>query len=359
MATIARMIGKDGKARFAARVRVAGYPEQHATFARQADAKAWAAQREAEMRAGRYRSDAIAREKTAGDLINRYLESVLPYKSSKARYLRQQQRQLIWWRYEIGDFLLVHVTPFLLAEKRDALAASGRKAGTVNRYLAALGHALNTAKKEWGWLHENPMEAVRQPKEPRGRVRFLQRDELEALLAACRRCTRKPLYELVALAVATGARKGELLRLRWADVDLARARAVVQESKNNERRALHLGSHAQALLADLQRRRHPRNDFVFAARRAGFMDIEREWRRAMALAGIKDFRFHDLRHTAASYLAMNGASLADIAEALGHKTLSMVKRYAHLSETHTASVIAEMNATLFNSPPTQQQEAES
>jgi integrase len=78
------------------------------------------------------------------------------------------------------------------------------------------------------------------------------------------------------------------------------------------------------------------------------MDIRTPFRTALKHAGITDFRFHDLRHSAASYLAMNGASLAEIAEVLGHKTLQMVKRYAHLSEAHTARVVAKMNEKIFN-----------
>jgi integrase len=77
------------------------------------------------------------------------------------------------------------------------------------------------------------------------------------------------------------------------------------------------------------------------------LDIRSAWQTARKYAGIPDFRFHDLRHSAASYLAMSGASLAEIAEVLGHKTLTMVKRYAHLSEAHTASVVARMNAAIF------------
>jgi integrase len=78
------------------------------------------------------------------------------------------------------------------------------------------------------------------------------------------------------------------------------------------------------------------------------MEIRKHWNRALREAGIEDFRFHDLRHTAASYLAMNGATLAEIADVLGHKTLQMVKRYAHLSDQHTASVVERMNQNIFD-----------
>jgi integrase len=79
------------------------------------------------------------------------------------------------------------------------------------------------------------------------------------------------------------------------------------------------------------------------------IDIRTPWETAIKRAKVSDFRFHDLRHSAASYLAMNGASLAEIAEILGHKTLQMVKRYSHLSESHTSKVVAAMNEKLFGS----------
>jgi integrase len=92
--------------------------------------------------------------------------------------------------------------------------------------------------------------------------------------------------------------------------------------------------------------------FVFPSRNGKKpFDIRRAWEAARKKADIPDFCFHDLRHSAASYLAMNGASLAEIAEILGHKTLSMVKRYAHLSEAYTAGVVARMNAKIFGQGP--------
>jgi len=93
----------------------------------------------------------------------------------------------------------------------------------------------------------------------------------------------------------------------------------------------------------------PRVDYIFPSVNGKNKpkNIETIWRKALKQAKVDNFRFHDLRHSAASYLAMNGASLAEIAEVLGHKTLAMVKRYAHLSEAHTASVVEKMNKKVF------------
>jgi hypothetical protein len=121
-------------------------------------------------------------------------------------------------------------------------------------------------------------------------------------------------------------------RLAWRDVDLSRGTAMLHHTKNNERRTLVLSGRALAVLCELSAVRRIGTDAVFAAP-DGVARFRRDaWEHALREANIPDFGFHDLRHTFASYLAMSGATLADLAEALGHKTLAMVKRYAHLTD---------------------------
>ena len=229
----------------------------------------------------------------------------------------------------------------LLASCRDELAAS-RSPATVNRYIAALSHVFTIAMKEWEWLDASPIQRLRKLKENRGRLRFLSDNERAALLDACMLEKRKPLFLIVVLAISTGARKQELLSLQWRDVDFDRNQIIVQETKNDERRALFIYGTAHNLL--WKHHVFIRSPYVFPDRSGkNPVNIDREFHRARCRAGIPDFHFHDLRHTAASYMAMNGASTADIAEALGHKSLSMVKRYAHLSQTHVAKVVASMS----------------
>lgn len=133
------------------------------------------------------------------------------------------------------------------------------------------------------------------------------------------------------MAITIGARRGELLALTWRDLDIERRQAYVRTSKNGEARMLVL---VAPVLAEIERIRSRRpEDFVFASdlRPGRAMRTERAFREAVAAARIEDFRFHDLQHTAASYLAQAGASLLEIADTLGHKQLQMVRRYAHLS----------------------------
>jgi integrase len=235
-----------------------------------------------------------------------------------------------------------------------------RTPATVNRYLAALSHVFTYAVKELNWMDENPLAKVSKEKEPSGRTRFLSEAERDAFLDACQASTSPDLYPAVVLALSTGARRQEIIGLRWREVDLKRGRVTLPDTrtKNSEPRVLPLTHHALALLQERVKVRRIDTDLIFPARdryrrlRAATaplppVDLRTPFETALKRAGITGFRWHDLRHTAASYLAMNGATLAEIAEILGHKTLAMVKRYSHLSEAHTAAVVEKMNRAMF------------
>ncbi|WP_295586878.1 site-specific integrase [uncultured Lamprocystis sp.] len=363
MATLTKRTDSTGAPSYRVEVRLKGYPAQRATFERKTDARKWASATETAIREGRHFGTVEAKRHTLADLIDRYTRDVLPTKKAKTQ--GPQATQLAWWKDQIGARTLADVTPALIAEYRDTLsrepvpsmAKDQAKAGpertrspaTVNRYLAALSHCFTVAVKEWGWIEFNPLLKVTKPKEPRGRVRFLSDDERERFLTACRGSSNKDLYPAVILALSTGARQQEIMSLRWPQVDLARRVATLHETKNGEIRVLPLAGPALDLLRERSKVRRLDTDLIFPGhtRPAKPIDLRTPFETALKRAEIADFRWHDLRHTAASYLAMNGASLAEIAEVLGHKTLSMVKRYAHLSEAHTASVVERMNARYF------------
>jgi integrase len=214
--------------------------------------------------------------------------------------------------------------------------------------MTSLSGVYTTAINEWGWLEINPVKKVAKPAEPQGRVRFLSDDERARLLEACKLCPNPILYTVVVVALSTGARKSEILTLKWRQVDFERNVIRLENTKNKERRALPLVGKAHELVFALKTENTHDTDYVFPrpdGRKP--VEIKRSWHWAIRKAEIKDFRFHDLRHSAASYLAMNGATLAEIAEVLGHKTLQMVKRYAHMSEQHTIAVVERMNKKIF------------
>jgi integrase len=341
-----------GKTRYQVKVRLKGHPQQSETFDRLTDAKRWKTQTEAAIRERRHFKTVEAQKHTLADLVARYIQDILPTKPKSAD---SQEPHLRFWARELGPYTLADVTPAMIAEVRDKLLkTTGRRGGiltptTVSRYLASLSHAFTVAVKEWGWVEDNPLRKVTFPKLPRGRVRFLSDEERERLLSACRESTDPMLYPVVILALSTGMRAGEVLGLTWDRVDTKQGRILLEETKNGERRLVALRGHALEVMTDYAKVRRLGTDMVFPGRRNPKQpaNVRRAWVEALERAGVGDFRFHDLRHSAASYLAMNGATLAEIAEVLGHKSLAMTRRYAHLSEAHTAAVVERMNAAIF------------
>lgn len=361
MASIEKRVSADNKISYRVKVRMKGHPVQSATFERITDAKKWAQDTESAIRDGRHFKKAEAKRHTVGEMIDRYKRDVLP---KKPKSEASQSQQLTWWKDAIGSYTLADATPAKLAECRDRLAseplpsrakkpkadapARYRTPATVVRYMAALSHVFSVAVKEWGWIEDNPLRKITKPKEPKGRVRFLDDDERERLLKACRASDNKDLYLAVVLALSTGARKMEVMSLRWSQVDLNRRVIILTETKNGEMRALPLVSHAFELMQERSKVRHIDTDLVFPGRnRKRPVELRDPFEAALKEAGVSNFRWHDLRHSCASYLAMNGATLAEIAEVLGHKTLAMVKRYAHLSHAHTSRVVERMNEKIF------------
>lgn len=386
MATIRKRVASDGRTRWQVQIRLRGRPPVTSTFDRKTDASAWVEEVEREIRAGRYGVTIASRERTVADLARRYTnreplldeagapkvgEGGTPLLSGNAAFadLKPKEQaarraQLDWWAKHYGHLPLANLTRATILEGRDRLAAgdspSERRssAANQNRYIAALRAAL-TFGVEIGWVATNTAAKreggrVARP-EPKGRVRYLSNaafepdvalpDEYTRLLAACRASSEPRLYPLVFLALATGARQGELLGLRWGDVNLAAETAVLRETKNGTTRALHLAAPAVETLRELARVRRLGPDLVFTdkAGRADFNGrLRGAFERAVVAAKLSDFRFHDLRHTHASYLAMSGATLLEIAAALGHKTLAMVQRYSHLCKGHQAAVVSRM-----------------
>ena len=351
MANIEKRISKEGKLSYRVKVRLKGFPAQQATFERLTDARRWAQQTEAAIREGRHFKTTEAKRRTLGELIDRYIKDILP---TKPKNSKNRTLHLNWWKEELGKYSLAEISPALIAEKRDKLANGitrrhiKRSPSTVVRYMAALSHALTIAVKEWGWLDDSPIRKVTKPKEPRGRVRFLSDEERSRFLDECKNSEHPYLYITAVLALSTGARRMEIFGLDWKSVDLNRGVITLDVTKNGERRVLPLVSHALELMKQHAKVRHVSSALVFPGKNIDKpADLRAPFENALKRAGITDFRWHDLRHSCASYLAMNGASLAEIAEILGHKTLQMVKRYAHLSEAHTSKVVTRMNEAIF------------
>lgn len=214
-----------------------------------------------------------------------------------------------------------------------------RSNSTVNRYKATLSGVFEYGH-EYHDLPENPCRQVKSLPEKCGRVRFLSDTEREALFQACRESDWSRLYLLVLMAVTTGARQGELLRLCWNDIKFQERRAYVAHTKNGEPRVLPL---VDTVISELNKLPRPINgsELLFPSERAPGRPFEfrKHWNITLKKAQIMDFRFHDLRHTCASYLAQNGATLLQIADVLGHKQLEVTKRYSHLCIDHKQDLV--------------------
>ncbi|WP_347987339.1 tyrosine-type recombinase/integrase [Methylomonas sp. AM2-LC] len=344
MASIETRNTEAGDKSYRVKVRLKGYPPQTATFERLTDAKKWAAATESAIREGRHFKTAEAKKHSFTDLATRYYSEVLPNYNEKEQ--KERKSKLEWWRHSIGHCLLSDITPAAISEHKSKMTQS---AATVDKYIKNLSHAFTIAVNDWGWLDDNPVKKVKSPKLPRGRVRFLDDSERLKLLTACQASTNKQLYLCVILALSTGMRQGELMGLKWPDVNLKDGFLILHETKNGERRRVPLAGHGLELLKEHAKVRRLDTDLLFPGTIHANkpIDLRKPFENALEVAEINDFHWHDLRHCTASYLAMNGASLAEIAEVLGHKTLAMVKRYAHLSDGHVSNVVASMNAKIF------------
>ena len=211
--------------------------------------------------------------------------------------------------------------------------------------------------EEWGYIARVPK--IRLSKEPEGRLRFLSLDEIERLLVACEDRRRKSPYLLpiVTLALHTGMRKGEIRRLTWQHVDFARGVLLLEQTKSGRRREvpmnravydalqpLYAAARAALPKPSLGEKAADPSGLVFCKRHSdgAWGNIRTAFEGACREAKIPDFRFHDLRHTCASWLVMKGRSLKEVQELLGHREFTMTLRYAHLSPDRLRDAVASL-----------------
>ncbi|MCC6598015.1 MAG: site-specific integrase [Alphaproteobacteria bacterium] len=355
MASFEKRTAKDGSTGYRAKVRIKGQPPQSATFKRLTDAREWAKQIEVDMKNGLYFKKTQARKRTVAEVIDRYIEYL---RLEHPRRLETTDHMLEWWKKKLGHHFLSGLSEDMISEAMSGLLKQqvpNREKGqtytkaTVNRYKSALQTALSMAVSPWGWMEHNPAQSVKSMKESPGRTRFLSKDELARLLRCCRESEGKYLYSIVVVALSSGARREEVRSIKWEDVLLDEGKIILRKTKNKRHRTIHLAHRA---LQEIRKRSDDkgRDDiYVFPSEKGPDkpIDFRTAWRTVLKNSSIKDFHFHDLRHTAASYLAMNGATPSEIAEVLGHQSLSMVKRYAHLCDSHTATVVKRMNERML------------
>jgi len=264
-------------------------------------------------------------------------------------------RHIAYWRAQLAGRIISSLTT---NEIKDALPThvvrehqQHRTAmpATRNRYLSTIRRMLNLCR-EWGWIASVPV--LRPEPEPKIRLRWLTRTEAQQLLAAV---SRDWLRDVTAFALATGMRAGEILKLQWSDVDLPRAMAWVTADKAKSGRARGVPLNPEAVEV-VQRRigTHAQHVFTRDGRPQKHVD-PKMFARSCERAGIENFRFHDLRHTWASWHVQAGTPLFVLKELGGWETLEMVKKYAHMD----ASTLAKYaNVVTFWSHDREKQKAQ-
>lgn len=210
---------------------------------------------------------------------------------------------------------------------------AGIRPGTINRELSVISATVNHAVRRWGVPVTNPVRYQWLKAEP-PRLRYLTPEEAARLIAIAE-TLREDLADFIRLALHTGCRKNELLTLKWTDVNMLRRYITLrpEQTKSNRRRAIPLNKTALQAMARLAQ--DNKTQWVFARRKNGTVGervkaLDWLFRKAVSLAGIEDFRIHDLRHTFASWLVSEGVELVKVRDLLGHTSIKMTERYAHL-----------------------------
>lgn len=323
MATLRKRNGK-----WQAQVRRAGHTAQSRTFLHRADALKWARQTESELDRGDLPvHPAQLNGSTVGELMRRYRDEVIPRKAS-----RKPEGELMagLLKQRFTTLPLSRLSPQPFARYRDQRLETVRPA-TIHRELGLLHHMFEIARREWAIpLKTNPLSEVAKPRLDNRRERRLRGDEWPRLMGAAEQSRNPLIAPLIRLAVETGMRRSELLRLDWSDIDLDKRLLYVRTSKTGEPRIIPLSSKARETFLGLG----PNAEGSIFPLTPNAVRLA--WERTRRRAGIKDLRFHDLRHEAISRFFEQGLSVPEVALISGHKDPRMLLRYTHMQATEIA-----------------------
>lgn len=330
MATFRQRVGG-----WQARIRRRGYPDLTKTFLTRQDAEKWARAVEREQDTGAFIHRGEAERTTLAELLTRYGKEVSP---SHKGYREELWKIGVILRDKIACYSLVALTPRILADYRDRRLKLV-STSTVRHEINLISVAFNTAAREWGIAVSNPVRQIKKPGNGKARTRRITPDEVEAIISHSK-CRELP--DFLRLALVTGMRRGEILGLRWRDIDFTKRTASLLDTKNGEDRVVPLSTAALTVLAGMPRRidgklfsmirtsysRALRNA-VRRARRT-YEDACVEVGRIPDPAYLVDIHLHDARHEAVSSFFERGLNMVEVAAISGHKTLAMLKRYTHL-----------------------------
>lgn len=321
MATFRRRAGK-----WQARIQRKGYPDQTKTFLNKSDAVAWARQVESELERGNFVDRSELENTTLAELLQRYLEEVTPAKKGA---VNEAYRVRAWINEPLAKRFLSGIRSTDFAVWRDKRIKEGKSPNTVRLDLAVISHLFRVARSEWGFeALNNPIDQIKLPKLPGGRIRRLELSETEILLDALNETIE--VKTIVQLAIETGMRRSELLSIEWDNLDLENRFVFLPDTKNGDSRAVPLSTRALMILEGIDK--NPSGK-VFLTRPHS---VSQAFNRACKRAGLDNLRFHDLRHEATSRLFEKGLNTMEVSAITGHKTLGMLKRYTHLKASDLA-----------------------
>jgi integrase len=320
---------KDGSTSYIAVVRIEPFDSTSKSFPSLAEARRWADELARELTTKREQTVAQTNltSLTIKGLIEEYLADP---ETKKLRTYADVERLLAWWINHCGADKALQFGTVKLREAR-ALLNRGRASGTTNRYLGALRSCWNWGRAAGFISTEKTWPTRLFLSEPRERVRFLNDAELAALVAAAGKHALW-IHTAIIVSLASGLRQGELLRLKWDDIDLDGQTLTVHISKSGKRRIVHLAAPAIEALKTLRRNGIIGRKLVFVRPNGEPADksfLTFHWNEVRAAAGLVDFKWHDLRHSCASFLAQGGASLPEIGHVLGHSSPTITAKYAH------------------------------
>ncbi|MFQ5585739.1 MAG: tyrosine-type recombinase/integrase [Thermodesulfobacteriota bacterium] len=276
---------------------------------------------------GRWFEKPVGARKTLRDLLDKYLKEHSARNKALSSHIRDKSlaKHLICY---FGDYMLTDISPRYLSNYKSGRRGDGAAPNTVNNELRLLSHAYNLALREWEWVDSNPVSMVSKEKVKNQVERWLTHEEEEGLMSV------SPIWlqEILVVALNTGLRQAEILDLTWDRVDLSRRTITILEQKNDGKDTLPINTQALDVLKARSKVRSIKNNLVFYSREGtgiNARNLLRAFYKARERAGVKNFRFHDLRHTFATRLVQAGVDLYKVQKLLRHKTPIMTQRYAH------------------------------
>ena len=273
------------------------------------------------------------------ELAKEYLKWAERQRSYKDKKLWMKQLNEVFGNLNVSDLNTQMI------EQWQSERLNLNKPATVNRVLACLKHMFTKAV-DWDMASEETLKQVRKVKflkEYNKRLRYLDVEGCQTLIDCC----APHLKPIVTVALNTGMRRGEILGLRWEQVDLSHGFILLEISKNGERREIPINTTLEYLFKEMPHSIESKYVFVDKDGKP-YKDVKRSFGTAIRKAGISDFRFHDLRHTFASHLVMAGIDLISVKELLGHKTITMTLRYSHLAPEHKRKAVNTLDKVLRN-----------